>query len=135
MELDKLKTIHKQLNADPDLDALLAKYGLKLYQIRGQTDPVAGDIKFTFKCREVVKAGEEAPVPAHVARWHSMAKYYGLPDDALGRIVLTASGKRVRIAGLSDKRSDAIVLATVLDGKTTYRYRPADILKWLTQPI
>lgn len=108
MDLKTLKTVSKQIDAD--LDAVFAKYGLKINKRTASVDPITGDVRWNIGTTSTnLKDRDGNETTADRERFKADGHYFGLTPDMLDAEIEFSNGT-FKIVGLKGGRGRNIVI-------------------------
>lgn len=114
MDLAKLRLIAPKIDAD--LDAVFAKYGLKVRQRRASTDPTTGTVKWSITTNDTNQRGKDGALTTPERElFKECARMYDLQPEWLDKSI-TLNGTDYKIVGLRKVRKNNVSL-TRADGK------------------
>lgn len=123
-DLTSLKVHSKALDAE--LEAVFAKYGLKMGSRRATVYSEEGKLKYAIECR--MGSAEDQTEKAK-ALWERYAPMFDLPADAFGKEVIFNRDQKFRVSGINpNKPKNCVMLTRLSDGKAGFQC-PADQLQ------
>lgn len=115
MDLAKLKIIAPQIDAD--LDAVFAKYGLKVRQRRVSTDPSSGSVKWSIQTSDTNQRDADGDLTTpEREHFKQFGRLYQLKPEWLDQSI-TLNSTSYKISGLRANARKNPVCLTRADGK------------------
>jgi hypothetical protein len=115
MKLAEFKQISKPLYAE--LEAVYAKYGLKVAKISTGVEETVGSVRITTQLADAnLKDAAGNGTTPELERWKQYAGMYGLNPEWAGQTI-TMSGRRYTVAGLRNTSGAKCVCLKRDDGK------------------